>query len=221
MIGSTAVLHLSNDSRHDSENILGLANSPFYLYLRADLQELLMDVTGLAWQLNDIKAGNQQRLHHYEFHDTIILLGYRLVSISPLDGFHSTSRLANAVHLGLAAFLMTFLRRLDHRIQDMPLLSKLARAAAQEQFDNGNNTQEMLLWILFIGDASLFDGSDDIWLIPIVTRTMHALDLYTWEDVQRALAKWPWVNTLHDKTGEALWHRSTFSFASPAGATSN
>ena len=219
MIGSTAMLDLGSAIRHGDQNVPDSANSSLYIDLRADLQYLLIDMTGLAWLLNDTNAGNRQKLHHYTFHDTIISLGYRIINISPLGGLHSTSRIANVVHLGLAAFLMTFLRRLDHRVSSMPLLSKLARSAAQEQSNNEKMPHDMLLWILFIGDASLFERLDDIWLIPTVTRTMRALNLHMWEDVQRALVKWPWVSTLHDKTGEALWHRSTSSSTRLAGST--
>ena len=209
MLGSTAMIGLRSSFKQDCRNIHQVSDFQFFKRLSPDIQDLIIDITGLAWLLNNISTGHRQKMNYYIFHDTSILLGYRLIYISPLGGFPATSRLENVIHLGLAAFLMTFLRRLDNKILDMPFLSALARSGVQEQFDCDKEIQEMLLWILFIGKTSIFKESDDIWLVPLITRKMRALNLRTWEDVHQMLAKWPWVKALHDKIGRHLYERSS------------
>lgn len=106
---------------------------------------------------------------------------------------------------------MTFLQGIDHKkISDAPLLSGLARSAAQSMFDDDPESQELLPWILFIGGAPIFKQQDDVWLIPKIAHTVHALGLCTWEDVAQKLAKFPWVNALHSKVGQSLWYKSTY-----------
>jgi hypothetical protein len=208
MQGSTAILCFGNNLMQGDQIVTNRLDFLLSSQFNTDLQDLLVDMKSLAALLNDISAGHQRKLDNYVFHDTIILWGYRLIYISPVGDLHFTNRLENALYMGLAAFLITFTRRLDHSIPDMPLLSELARSAAQEHFDDAKETQELLLWLLFVGECSIFKETDDAWLVPSVMQKMQALDLHTWEDVQQTLAKWPWVSVLHDKTGEALCRRS-------------
>ena len=208
MLGSTAMIGLRSTFTQDWPGLHRVSDFLHFKKFNPDLQDITIDMIGVARILNDISSRLRQKVNYYIFHDTSILLGYRLIYISPLGGLHASSRLENIVHLGLAAFLMTFLRRLDHKISDMPLLSELARSAVQEESEYDKETQEILLWVLFIGKTSIFKPWDDTWLVPLITRTMRALGLCTWEDVHQILAKWPWVNTVHDKIGRRICESS-------------
>jgi hypothetical protein len=160
-------LHLGSPTRFSIEDILPNSSAIFGLpgslgqggktfpdvstlqlskQLSADLQTLLMDFTGLAWLLNDASARHRPKLKSYTYHDTLLLLGYRLIQISPLGGPRPINRLENAVHLGLTMFLMTFLRGLDRKIEEIPILSELSRSASQEEhLGNELENQEVLL----------------------------------------------------------------------------
>jgi len=212
---------LPNGLRREDENQkLPVLYSRLLRQMSADLQILLIDITDLAWLVNDASAKDRPKLNGFPFHDNLLLLGYRLIYTSPLGGPRPISHVENVVHLGLTAFIITFLRGFDRQIPDIPILADLARAAAQENFDNEQENQEVLLWTLFIGAASIFRQPHDAWLIPKTTRAMHALDLDTWEDVVRTLVKFPWVNAVHDKAGQALWHRSNSHYRPPSEITS-
>lgn len=102
-----------------------------------------------------------------------------------------------------------YLRGLDRRIPNIPLLSGLIRSSAREAFGDGREEQEALLWVLFIASTSIFRRADDVWLIPKTIQTMHALGVSSWEDVSRVLGRFPWVNNVHDKAGRELWIRTT------------
>lgn len=179
--------------------------------LGTTLQILLTDSTSFARMINDAVSGLRPTFSSYAMHCTLLLLGYRLVSICPLAGPRPHDRLVDAIHLGLAAFMMTFLRRLDRKIAEMPLLSSVSRTAVDNIYydEKGEQEiQEVLLWFLFLGAASVFRGVDhSSWLVLNARQTMKALDLSSWGDVQEVLVKFPWVHTLHDKAGRELWSR--------------
>ena len=218
---STAVFGLPNRlRREDGNQKLPVLNSRLLRQLSADLQTLLIDITELAWLVDNASAKERPKLNGFPVHDNLLLLGYRLNYTSPLGGPRPISCVENMIHVGLTAFIITFLRGFDRQIPDIPILSDLARSAAQENFDNEQENQEVLLWTLFLGAASIFGQPDDAWVIPKTTWAMHALDLHTWEDVVRTLDKFPWVNAAHNKAGQALWHRSTSNYRPPSEVTS-
>ncbi|KAF2493962.1 hypothetical protein BU16DRAFT_562918 [Lophium mytilinum] len=208
---STAVVGLASSFKHQDSgrhhpNVL---DTKLFKQLSTELQDLLVDMVYLAQLLNDASDGCRSALNSQIFHDTLILLGYRLVRIRPLGGPRSTSPLINIVHLGLALFLMTLLRRLDRRIVEIPLLSQLAHSAAKEELEDEEESHELLLWVLFIGGVSVFKQIDDAWLDPKIVRTRDALSLHTWDDVRRTLIKFPWVGAVHDNPGQLLYKRAS------------
>lgn len=208
---STAMYGLPNGLRREDNNPnLPILNSRLLRQLSADLQRLLRDVTDLAWLVNDTSVKHRPKLNGYPFHDNLVMLGYRLVQINPLGGPRRMSHVENVVHLGLTAFIISFLRGFDRRIPEIPILCELARSAAQDSFGNEQENQELLLWILFVGAASIFKHLDDAWLIPKTNQAIQTLDLHSWEDLVRTLVKFPWVNAVHDTAGQELWNRVTF-----------
>lgn len=177
-------------------------------HLSTDLRDLFINNIHLAHMLNDGDAKRGPKLNTYAFHETTILIGYRLVSFSTLGGSRPTDSLENIVHLGLMAFIVSFLRGLDRRITDVPLLSELSRHAAQKAYDGEREDLEVLLWTLFIGTPSVYAPQDEEWLVPKTVDTMRALSLRSWDDVLGILTKFPWVHVVHDQGGRALWHKA-------------
>lgn len=197
--------------REDGNSNLPVPNILLLRHMGTDLGAILTDATDLAWLVNDASARDRPKLKNFPLHDNLLLSGYRLVSTRPLSRPRPLSQVENAVHLGLTAFVLSFLRGYDRQIPNIPMLSQLARSAAQEEFDDNQESQEALLWTLFIGAAgSTFGGLDDAWLIPKTAQAMQSLGLHAWEDVVRTLVKFPWVNAVHDQAGQALWRRSIF-----------
>ncbi|KAL4910129.1 hypothetical protein BDW74DRAFT_173596 [Aspergillus multicolor] len=199
-------------------------DSHLQMSLRADLWTIFSDMRSLAMLLNNADAGHRQKLDAVGFHNTIMLLGFRLLHIGPLDTStdsgtcpnSSMSILEEAVHLGLVAFLVTFLRGLDHRVADKPLLSSRLRLAIQkmssaaEEGAGGEFMQRVLLWMLFIGAVVVFKPSDDEWLIPTTNNTMKALGLSSWDEVKKTSIRFPWVHAIHDRAGMVLCSTQKF-----------
>ncbi|KAL2832970.1 hypothetical protein BDW59DRAFT_94644 [Aspergillus cavernicola] len=197
----------------------GLALDSFLQgHLRDELWMVFSDMRYLGMVIYDAIAGYRQRMDGIEFHSSILLLGHRLLHINPLgEGEDSgtcadtgLSELENAVHLGLVAFLATFLTGLDHRVLDKPLLSRRLRLAVEnlsssiEAGEGSRFVQNVRIWILYIGVVGVFKPADDEWLIPTTEAAMQSLGLVSWEDVKKTVAGFPWVNVLHDRAGIAL-----------------
>ncbi|OBT63718.1 hypothetical protein VE03_06190 [Pseudogymnoascus sp. 23342-1-I1] len=179
-------------------------------HLSISLQTVFADMSSLARLMNDACAGRCPRIRPYIFLDTVILLGYRLIQVSPLSGPRPLNHLENAVHAGLAVYMMAFLRGLDMKATNVPLISDLARSVAQEPVGSERVDREVILWILFVGQTSAFGEADDEWLIPRMAETTRLLKIDSWEGVSKVLATFPWVNDVHGKSAQELWYRSTF-----------
>jgi hypothetical protein len=186
-----------------------------FIKLDPELQDLAIDMTYLAWLLNDAHSGRRPALNTRAFHGILLLIGYRLIHFSPLGGSRPVSHLDNAVHLGLVAFMMPFMSRYDGSVPDNPLLSQLIRLAVEQNLSADKETQESLLWILLVGAASVFIQPLDGWILPLISRMMHNLRLYTWEDVSRTIAKYPWTDAYHNEPGQALCSKLMHCSLSP------
>ena len=158
----------------------------------------------IARLLNDADAGHRPNLNTRVFHGMLLLLGYRLIHFSPLNGPRPIFHLENAVHLGLIAFMMPFMHRLDGKVPDSPLLSRLIVSAMEKVSGVDKDSQEFLLWIMLVGGASIFTQPKDGWLISMISQKMYSLNLHTWEDVARIMAKYPWIDAFHGKVGKSL-----------------
>ncbi|KAM0151087.1 hypothetical protein ACHAPG_008478 [Botrytis cinerea] len=207
-------------SSHDIESndifcIIGSKNPDFYkkqavscalvsLPLSTGLLTLLVDIIHFAWLLNEAIIGRAPPLCGYKLHNTLLFLGYRLLSMYPLGGCRPKNSLENAIHLGLTSFIVTFMRGLDGQVPGNSLLASLIRSSAQELSKIEHGSPEALLWLLLMGKASIFGHSDDTWLASDISQTMQVLGLQGHTDVQQKLENFPWVYTLHDKEVRAL-----------------
>lgn len=181
-------------------------------HLGTDLHDVLLEATALARRLNDAAVSNTSKINLYTFNANMILLGYRVVSISSLIQSYQLSRLENAIHLGLAIFVTTFMNGLDRKIPHMPFMSELLRALVKFGF---HDDQSVLLWLLFLGNATILDHSDHDWLVPMVATTALELGLHSWGEVLQVLMKLPWVNALYNRSSQSLWLEASTYYASP------
>jgi hypothetical protein len=69
--------------------------------------------------------------------------------------------------------------------------------------------KEAVLWMLFVGVAAeVFDlGGADGWVISTTREVATGLGLSDWESVRRVLGRFPWVDALHARKGQAHWER--------------
>ncbi|KAI0534211.1 hypothetical protein GGR58DRAFT_67898 [Xylaria digitata] len=175
------------------------ADFPYSLALIAcvgeNLRSVLEDIYALAWLVND-GAVHGVRVDEYDFHDILLLVGYRLLEVRPLNTPIETSEKPELLlHLGLTTLMIKFFA-LGLKPPNVDLLNRCIVLASLEQHYNVREEQELLLWLLFTGKASVFTGVDeDIWLVPKISQIATQLDLSTWDRVSRTLQKFPWVGT--------------------------
>ncbi len=191
--------------RHDQEQQLW--NFRLIRRLSSDLQDVLSDILTLAYLLNNHDK-LLIRLNSYSLQDAVILVSYRLVRISPLAGPQPTNDLESMLHLALTAFTTTIFLEFGSTPSKAPLLSALLRETAQRYLPDHTESQKLLLWVSFMGRASVFIDLDEWWLIPKITRAAQALDLHTWADLRYELSQLPWIYLVHDHAGRVLWEKS-------------
>lgn len=140
--------------RSDHAVHLVLLGQPQSTALSTNFRKLLIQSLFLTSLLNDAVAGVAPKMSAIELHHNITLLGYRLVKLKPLGLPLGASSLQDRVHLGLTAFLITFLPFLDGWICLNDFLSQLLLAEVQRPSSPGKDALVTLLWLLFIGAAS-------------------------------------------------------------------
>ncbi|KAH6884390.1 hypothetical protein B0T10DRAFT_130463 [Thelonectria olida] len=206
-IGSRKMFSRNSFKRPKDKDAVNDCEAKLSRHFGDALWDLLLDVRHAASLINDCGASRRPKLNSFEFHDRLIRFGYQLLAINTLGGSRISNALENFIHLGLAAFMMTFLRGLDRLIAENPLLSELARKAGQSYCGQDSEEQQTFLWFVLIGRSSIFREQDEEWLLPKMRQTTEALGLHTWEDVREIVSIFPWVNSLHNKAGEELWRR--------------
>ena len=194
-------------ARFKQESKNQICDWPSFRKLGADLQDVLIDITSLAWFINE-SPRHKRRLNGYAFHDILILIGYDLNQVNPLAIPRPTFPLENLLHLGLTAFMTQFLLGLGHQRPEFHLLYKLITSASWRASDDGDDEcQTVLLWTLLVARTSVFRQRDDTWLVSRLAEIARAQSLYTWEDVRRKLSWLPWIDAIQSKIGLQLWHR--------------
>lgn len=66
-------------------------------------------------------------------------------------------------------------------------------------------TKEMLLWIYFLGGMMTFSHNDRSWFAERVMRSMNALSLEGWKDLEDVLIKFVWPTKLRNKLCISTW----------------
>lgn len=186
------------------------SNPGFSWRLSADLRDVLKEMMGLAWLLNTF-SGHEAKLDGSAFNDKIILITYRLIQISPLCGQRPSNSLENVLHLSLLACVTTIRLGFENQIPHFSLLSEMLRTACEGYTDKDKESQEMFLWILFMGRSSVLRQQNDAWFISKIHETTLGLNILTWEDTLQSLSKFPWYNALHDTSGQVLWDITMFN----------
>ena len=68
---------------------------------------------------------------------------------------------------------------------------------------------ESLLWVLFTIVATLYahDLLDNTSLLELMYRAIKKADVYSCEDLESRLKKWPWLKNWHEVQTKIIWKR--------------
>ncbi|KAH8672038.1 hypothetical protein BGZ60DRAFT_26101 [Tricladium varicosporioides] len=183
--------------------------------LNMGLVDILIDCLSLSWRLNG-RSGHGGKLDGYTYHDILVLIGYRLVSVSPFNSPGLGDPLENAIHLGCLAFLTTLLLGFGRKFSHFPILARNFRSVSHQCFLEHKEKSELYLWSLIIGGIATLGDVDDWCLMARILETSLTLDLHTWEDVARILSRFPWIHSLHNGAGQLLWAKLRSLHNTPA-----
>ncbi|KAI0973203.1 hypothetical protein F4678DRAFT_20777 [Xylaria arbuscula] len=173
-----------------------------------EIRTVFEDMCVLAWLVND-SAVHGVTVNDYDFHNILLLIGYRLLNVQPLNTpIEARDTLELLLHLGLVALMTKFFFTMGLKPPDVHLLYRYIVSAALEQQYASRDEQEHLLWLLFTGKSTLLiNVDDDIWLVPEISKVAAQLGLSTWDQVSRILQKFPWVRTFSNDTAQTLWNQ--------------
>ncbi|GAW26611.1 hypothetical protein SAMD00023353_3901000 [Rosellinia necatrix] len=171
------------------------------------LREVFEDIATIAWLFNE-SAVHGVKMDDYDFHDVLLIVGYRLLNIRPFNTpATAMNRSELLLHLGLVAMMAMLFLAISLK-SDVALLKRRIASVTLGEYLDDQEGQEVMLWLLFTAKASVFkEAEEDIWLIPRISRLASQLGLSTWDDVSRTLQKFPWVKAFADDTAQVLWRQ--------------
>ncbi|KAI0433151.1 hypothetical protein F5Y09DRAFT_299813 [Xylaria sp. FL1042] len=180
----------------------------FVTFADEKFRKAFEDICLLTWLVND-SGVHGVTIDDYEFHDVLLLIGYRLLDARPLNTpIEASEKPKSLLHLGLAALMTKFFFTLGLKPPDVHLLNRYIVSATLEQQYADKDGQELLLWLLFTGKVTVLpDVSEDIWLVPKISQVATQLGLSTWHHVVHILQRFPWVRSFSNDTAQALWNQ--------------
>ncbi|KKP05649.1 hypothetical protein THAR02_02203 [Trichoderma harzianum] len=201
---SKAMERLNMPSAGDHSTLSLSFNPEFREQLGPELCELWKSAAEMSILVNEASANKRSKLSSSKFLRSYIWLGHRLLNYSPLNKPPSLNHLQSMAHLGLLMLVSSLLCGLNRRVVENAILSQFLRDEAS--LETNFETQEVLLWLLFLGAAGILQNpSHDIWLVPKTWETMQALGLDTWDSIRSVLLKFPWMNDVYESGASALF----------------
>lgn len=177
-----------------------------------NLQHTLRSIANDVFSLADVldRSSPQNKMGPVAFQETLLALCYRLLQPGPFSSPYHGSTLDYGCQMGMIAFLTTLMfqfgrRRLLHH----EALSSRFRSFVQGYHQDISNQEGLLLWLLFIGRLSILSTSDDKWLIPRIAQEVGNAGIVEWAGLREALARFPWIASLHSAPAEQLWIQAT------------
>ncbi|KAI0468179.1 hypothetical protein F4859DRAFT_216954 [Xylaria cf. heliscus] len=179
----------------------------FVANINENLRGVFEDVSVLAWLVND-NAVHGVRVDDFDFHNLLLLVGYRLLKVRPLNSpIEAVDKLEVLFHLGLAALMSMFFATLGVKPLDVLFLRSSIVSAISAGYYDDKEEQELLLWVLLVSKTSVFkDKDEDMLLIPKISQVAAQLGLSTWDQVLATLQKFPWVRVFSDDLARTLWN---------------
>lgn len=167
------------------------------------LRQVLVDATNVACLFN--RADTNLKLNPAVYQEIIISIGGRLVGFHPLGDPPLTMKLEAAYHIGLIVFLTTmFIQIGRRRFLKYGLVGQCLKNLIHSGLDEDDN--DLLLWLLFIGGISVLGGSEQSWVIVRIRTMTTLMGLGSWTELRNHLGRFPWIGSLHDCAGRALWN---------------
>jgi hypothetical protein len=169
-----------------------------------ELRQVFVDLMSISRLFNDKHA--VVRLDPYAYQEILISVCYRLTHHHPLagDGYENDNE--NACYIGLLALTSTLLFNYNQpRRLAYDLLAKKLRNAIERALYNKLVEETTFLWLLFAAGISVFNASDQAWLIPQIKTLLCTLNIDSWPTARSKIKTLPWIDAAHETSGKELW----------------
>jgi hypothetical protein len=165
----------------------------------------LSDVTAFTNSLNTISE--LSRLDPLDFSEQAFQLIHRLIEFAPLQGERPRSPLDDLLQLTLLAIMTTSLPNYTKGEVHYELLAKQFKRAVLRYVATTDSDGELLLWAVFVGRVSIVHRDQDDWIVPVLVRVVHQVQIHSWPQIRRILSGYCWIHTLHDAVAMRLWEK--------------
>ena len=171
--------------------------------LDPDLHEILLDITSVTSLVKNLPTDLTIELT--TFQEMLVSICSRLIRFHPLQSLKQKSDIEAVYHIGLTIFMMTLFLQYDHRrILQYELVSLRLKDVLDRGLDEVDD--DLVLWLLLIGGIWISSGTDRFWLTSRIMELARRLGLNSWADVHGYVSTFPWISTLHDQPGRAVWN---------------
>jgi hypothetical protein len=165
------------------------------------LQEAFSDAMGLCRLLS--KHADEKPLDLLEFQEALVSICYRLLQFRTIGETRSKQDTQSTYHIGLSLFMMSiYFNNKQDRMARPGLVKNLVKEALAFKKED---EEEFKFWLLILGGISVpaRDGSE--WFVEKLQEQASLLGIVTWEQVKGCLARFPWMDGIHDKPSRKLW----------------
>ena len=143
------------------------------------------------------------------FLEIMISICYRLLRYRSLNDVERPCDSDAAYHMGLIIFMMTtFLHHKHHQIMDYKLVTLCFKDVVDGQSEELDN--ELLLWLLIVGGMWIAGDSHSEWLSHKIRTTTQRLGVDSRDEARKCMARFPWIDALHDEWSQRLWDELHF-----------
>ena len=119
-----------------------------------------------------------------------------------------------AIRLGLLAFSCSVFLQWQSLGMSYPSLITAFRACLAT-INSQQMSPHVVLWLLMIGAALVFDATDHWWLKPALLVNMGLCEIKSWSEMQHLLKSCMWIGLVHDKPGRRVFDSTIAYLDSP------
>lgn len=155
------------------------------------LYEVFIDMRHFATLANDVLVHSSDKLQPETFHEIMLSIQYRLLSLS-YSPEHQT--LAEIVRAGLLAFHVTVFVKLSGSKFRSDFLERRLRSSLAHLQPSNPELADLRLWLVFVMSVTMFQGTEP-WLVGPIRDLTAGWD---WPQTRARLKSVMWIDLIYD-----------------------
>lgn len=172
--------------------------------LDSTLQGAFCDAMGLCRLLN--KHQDEKPLDLVEFQEVLVSTCYRLLQFRTVEESSLKQDTQSTYHIGLCLFMMSVsFNNTQDRVARRGLIKALVKEAIESKLSE--HKDDFKFWLLILGGISVPATDGREWFVEKLQEQASLLGIMTWEQVKGSLARFPWMNAIHDEPSRKLWNQ--------------